>query len=127
MEGSRHVGHLSIQISRQNMEVVRPDSQIIQGPQLIQGPLNHCKRWRWALFISFFDHSCIFCARLVRCSAAQELNEPARFIWRCNGTVECFLSTLSFSRNSNLENFATLELAWSSSPLHLCFSTWGFF
>ena len=45
MEGSRHVGHLSIQISGQNMKVVRPDGQIIQGPQLIQGPLDHCK---WA-------------------------------------------------------------------------------
>ena len=32
MEGSRHVGHLSIQISGQNMKVVRPDGQIIQGP-----------------------------------------------------------------------------------------------
>ena len=42
MEGSRHVGHLSIQISGQNMKVVRPDGQIIQGPQLIQGPLDHC-------------------------------------------------------------------------------------
>ena len=45
MEGSRHVGHLSIQISGQNMKVVRPDGQIIQGPQLIQGPLDHCTQW----------------------------------------------------------------------------------
>ena len=43
MECSRHVGHLSIQISGQNMKVVRPDGQIIQGPQLIQGPLDYCK------------------------------------------------------------------------------------
>ena len=42
MGGSKYVGHLSIQISGQNMKVVRPDGQIIQGPQLIQGPLDHC-------------------------------------------------------------------------------------
>ena len=42
MGGSKYVGHLSIQKSGQNMKVVRPDGQIIQGPQLIQGPLDHC-------------------------------------------------------------------------------------
>ena len=36
------MGYLAIQISGQNMKVVRSSGQIIQGPQLVQGPLDHC-------------------------------------------------------------------------------------
>ena len=58
-------------------------------------------KWRWALFVMFSDHSYGFCARLARRSAPQELNKPARFLWRCNGAAECFLPTMSFPRNSD--------------------------
>ena len=36
------MGYLAIQISGQYMKVVRSGGQIIQGPQLVQGPLDHC-------------------------------------------------------------------------------------
>ena len=36
------MGYLAIHISGQNMKVVRSSGQIIQGPQLVQGPLDHC-------------------------------------------------------------------------------------
>jgi hypothetical protein len=36
----RALGYPSIQM---RYEIVKPSSQIIQGPQLIQGSLNHCR------------------------------------------------------------------------------------